>query len=237
MTCGIYKLKFYGTDSVYIGQSQNVEYRYSQHLNYLLRGVNSKKLQKAYSEFGTPVLEILLECGIDELDSAENEAIQIYDSFNRGFNSLAEARDIPRLVGEAHPGSKYTNEAIEAAFILLCDSVLTHKQISEMTGVSKNMVNHIAAGTCHAWLSKVHPDKYTTLIKNKPIAGNSAERGKVYPPIQDPNGNQYHITNLREFSRQHNLPYSSLNYLVNGKTKHVKNWVLVTEYKCKEHNE
>lgn len=228
MTCGIYKLIFNGTDQVYIGQSQNIEYRYSQHLNYLLRGNNSKKLQKAYSEFGTPILEILLECSVSELDELENTAIEIYDSFNNGLNSLESAGDIPRLVGEAHPGSKYTNEAIEAAFILLCTTKLTHKQVAEITGVSKNMVNHIAAGTCHAWLQELHPEKYAELIKNKPIAGTSLERGKMYPPIQDPQGTQYNIVNLREFSRQHNLPYSSLNYLVNGKAKHVKGWVLVT---------
>lgn len=228
MTCGIYKLKFNGTDKVYIGQSQNIEYRYSQHLSYLYRNANSKKLQQAYNEFGIPVLEIVLECNIEELDCAENEAIEIYNSYNNGFNTLEAAGDIPRLVGEAHPGSKYTNQAIEASFILLCDSQLTHKQIGEMTGVSKNMVNHIAAGTCHAWLQELHPKKYAKLIKNKPIAGTSAERGKTYPLIQDTQGNQYNIVNLREFSRQHNLPYSSLNYLVNSKTKHVKGWVLVT---------
>lgn len=228
MTCGVYKLNFNGINKVYIGQSQNIEYRYSQHLRYLLKGTNSKKLQQAYSEFGIPTVEVLLECSISELDEAETTAIEIYDSFNKGFNSLEVAGDIPRLVGEEHPGSRYTNEAIEAAFILLCTTKLTHKQIGDMTGVSKNMVNHIAIGTCHAWLQQIHPEKYAELIKNKPTAGTSAERGKTYPPIQDPQGTQYRISNLREFSRQHSLPYSSLNYLVNGKTKHVKGWTLVT---------
>ena len=224
MTCGIYKLNFRNTDKVYVGQSQNIEYRYTQHIGYLERGVNSKKLQEAYKTHGLPTLEIIRECILEELDDAENQAIEIFNAVDNGFNTLKEANSIPRLVGEKHPGAKYTNEAIEAAFLLLSEGILTHQQIADNTGVSKNMVNHIAAGTCHAWLSDIWHEKYSQLIANKPIAGTSKERGKIYPKVESPEGVEYTIDNLRGFAREHNIPYSSLNSLVNYRTNSVRGW-------------
>ena len=224
MTIGIYKLTFEGTDRVYIGQSQSIEYRYTQHLNYLKRDVSSKKLQEAYTKYGKPLLVILAECEKEELDSLEDEAIAVYNSFNDGFNSLENARDVPILVGEVHPGSKYSNAQITEAFLLLIESTYTHQQIAEKTGVSKNMVNHIAAGTCHTWLKTTFPEEYSKLIENKPMAGTSKERCKVYPLVKGPEGIIYLIDNLRKFSREHGIPYSSLNSLVNFRTKSTKGW-------------
>jgi hypothetical protein len=227
MTCGIYKLSFINTNKVYIGQSQCIEYRYKQHLNYLKRNTNSRKLQEAYAFYGAPTLEILVECTIKELDSLENEAIEIFNSVNNGFNSLNKAGDIPIFVGDKHPSSKYSNEQVSYAFKLLVEGMLTHQQISDKTGVSKNMINHIAAGTCHLWLKTIYPEEYNLLEINKPTAGNSKARGKKYPKVISIEGISYDIENLRAFSREHNIPYSSLNSLVNYRTNNVRGWTLV----------
>jgi hypothetical protein len=224
MTCGIYKLSFKDTNKVYIGQSQNIEYRYRQHLSAFRNGSNSKILQEAYATFGLPSIEVLIEANLSELDDLENNAIEVYESYSNGFNTQQSAGDIPRLVGEEHPGSKYSNYQIEHAFLLLCEKELTHAEIAIQSGVSKNMVNHIAVGTCHSWLSNIYPDEYERMLSLKPAAGDSNTRGKFYPTVVSPNGTLYNISNLRAFSREHNIPYSSLNGLVNQRTDNVRGW-------------
>lgn len=226
MTCGIYKLYFEGTYKVYIGQSEHIEYRYTNHIKTLKQGKAPKKLQEAYNYYGLPQLEILVEADKSELNDLENNAIQIYDSFRNGFNTQEFAEDVPILVGQEHPGSKYTDDQVEAAFKLLLEGALTHKQIAETVLISKNMVNHIAIGTCHRWLSVKYPEEYAKMLSNKGKHGNSLQRGNIYPNIVDPEGNSYTLENLRKFSREHDLPYTSLNNLVKGKVKHVRGWVL-----------
>lgn len=226
MTCGIYKLNFNGTNKVYIGQSENIESRYINHIRSFKQNKASKKLQKAYEEFGNPNLETLIECTKDELNDMENNAIQVYDSFHNGFNSQEFAEDVPVLFGENHPGSKYSNEQIEYAFSLLVTHEHTHQEVSDLTGISKYMINHIAIGTCHSWLSVKYPETYALFMKQKPKGGNSKDRGKSYPKVVSPEGIKYSIDNLRGFAREHDLPYSSLNSLVNGRTGHVRGWHL-----------
>lgn len=229
MTIGIYKLSFTGTNQVYIGQSQNIEYRYSQHLSYLKRGRNSKKLQIAYIKYGIPNMEVIVECSLEDLDSLENGAIEVYDSFNNGLNSLEEAGYMPILVGENHPGAKYSNEQIAAAFILLVNTELTHQQVADKTGISKNMVNHIAAGTCHVWLQQEFPEEFAMLASRKPKAGTSSERGVIHPKIMSPEGNVYTVDNIRAFGREHSLPYSSLVYFITGQRKNMRGWSIIIE--------
>jgi group I intron endonuclease len=226
MTCGIYKLNFTGTEKVYIGQSQNIQERYATHLRTLKNGTASKRLASAYNAYGLPGLEVLLECEKDELNSLESAAIDVYNSYLEGFNSTEFSEELPILSGEEHPGSRYSNTQVEQAFLLLVDKNLTHQKISEITGVSKYMINHIARGGCHLWLSDKYPEEHKALISAKPKAGDSLERGKVYPAVRSPDGVVYNIRNLREFSRTHNIPYSSLNGLVNRRTKQVRGWVL-----------
>ena len=75
MTCGIYKLNFNNTEKVYIGQSIDIESRFSKHKSALSRGVAAPKLQAAHTLYGIPNLEILTECAISELNSYEKETI------------------------------------------------------------------------------------------------------------------------------------------------------------------
>ena len=95
MTCGIYLLRFNGTKAVYVGQSINIEERYSSHIRYMRAKTTSHKLQYAYDTYGIPTLEILVECDKELLNETENEAIAIFNSVENGFNTLSNAEDLP----------------------------------------------------------------------------------------------------------------------------------------------
>jgi len=100
MTIGIYKLNFKGTDKVYIGQSKNIESRFNSHISALRAGYSTKKLLEAYNSFGTPTIEILCECRIEELNDFENETIEIYNAVDNGFNASYTAGNYPPNPGQ-----------------------------------------------------------------------------------------------------------------------------------------
>ena len=231
MSCGIYLLKFNGTDKVYVGQSVNIEYRYKKHIQALKRGTNSCKLQKEYSYSGEPYLEILLVCQASELNECENEAIQIYNSVNNGFN-IAEFADI-HGEGEKNPASKYSEQQIEQVFELLLDLSYKYKDIEEKTGVSLSTVRHVANLETHTWLQTKYPDKYGLLKsykgKLRQQSTNSAEqRGIVYPPIISTEGKEYVVTNVAAFAREHGLDSSSLSKVLKRIPRYLshKGWKL-----------
>jgi len=231
MSCGIYALKFKGTDKVYIGQSVNIEYRYKKHIQSLKRNSSNYKLQNAYNEYGIPKLDILVEINKEDLNSYENETIQIYNSVINGFN-IAEYADI-HSEGDKNPASKYSNEQIYKVFNLLLDLSYRYKDIELLTNVSISTIRHIANGEAHTWLKDKYPDNYKILESYKgslrqQATNSSYQKGITYPNIVSPSGQEYSITNVSAFAREHNLDPSSLRKVLTKTPKYLthKGWKL-----------
>lgn len=226
MTCGIYKLSFNGTDRVYIGQSHNIERRFAEHKKVLLSGLASIKLLEAYSLYGMPTCEILVECEEHELDLEEEAAIEVWDSYNNGFNSRTAATGGGYgSYGELNGRSKYTNLQIEQVFKLLLNKTSIPDIIS-ITKVAKGIIHGICGGTHHIWLRTKFPIEYSELMNRKyTTRGTAAQRNISYPTIIDTLGNEYdNISNVREFARLHNLDSGGLNRLLNGKANSHRGW-------------
>jgi group I intron endonuclease len=233
MSIGIYMLQFQGTNKVYIGQSKRLEDRYLDHIKNMRANKSSRKLQKAYEEYGVPNMEILCICNSSELDSIENEIIAACDSVENGFNTMNESGHISQLYGDACGNSKYSNSQIIEIFDLLVDFPdLTHSQITEITGIGRSVICDISIGNTHKWLEKEFPDKYKTLQNLK---GNrrknrrhALSRGISYPTIISPEGVEYNITSIRGFAREHDLNPNALGMVLrqsNGAASH-KGWKL-----------
>lgn len=229
---GIYILRFRGTDKVYIGQSINIENRFAAHCSKLRRGIGHKKLQIAYGLYGEPQLEVLMECLEEELDTLENEAIDIFNSVDYGFNICATAGGGCKLLGEDAGNSKYSNESIEQSFLLLVNkSGLTTPQISEITKVSKDTIYAISSGKVHLWLKDKYPIEYSILVSNKPTSrfgkGKTLkERGITYPKIISPEGIKYQVDNTSTFAKEHKLNNGHLVQVLKGQEKQHKGWRL-----------
>lgn len=71
MTSGIYKLTFSSGDT-YIGKSINIDTRWDQHRDKLIKGKGAKAMQRAYELYGFPMGEILFECHPDHIDIVES---------------------------------------------------------------------------------------------------------------------------------------------------------------------
>lgn len=229
----IYKIYFQGTNGVYIGQTIDFNRRKRVHLNMLRKGVGAKKLQDAFNTYGNPLFEVLLDnlTSQQELDQAENDAIEIYDSYNNGFNTQRFSRaGFSACYGELNGNSKFSNAEIVEFMRHMLDNPTTRlKTAADMFGMSFGTADEICRGIKHKWLAQAYPiehSKLLALVGTRSKAVTAKDLGIVYPPIQAPDGTIYEVTAVRQFAREHGLNNTSLCKVLNGKQKSHKGWTL-----------
>ena len=91
IVCGIYKITNQETGECYIGQAIDIAKRWKDHAKCGL-GVDTpanNKLYKAIQEYGiwSFTWELLEKCSKEDLNDKENFYIELYDSYNYGYNS------------------------------------------------------------------------------------------------------------------------------------------------------
>lgn len=230
MVTGIYKLNFPNTSKVYIGQSKCIERRFTIHLRNMLLGKSPKKLQEAYTLYGKPTYEILCESSIETIDSDELDAINIFDSVNNGFNTLAHQAGKNTNIGQEANTSQYTNDQYIEVFELLIDNNLFRREIAQITNVSIDVVKSIANLECHKWLKEVYPDKYC-ILENLNKVFNKYDNGAIRDTlgslyILSPDNKLMEVVSIRGFARIHNLIPQCLGKVLRGESKHHKGWTL-----------
>ena len=230
----IYKLSFCGTNQVYIGQTINPHIRFTKHLNLLKKNRGSKKLQEAYEKYGIPTYEIILDglTSQKELDAAEDEAIELYNSCHNGFNTHEKSRaGFAACYGELNGNSKFTNaEIVEFMRFMLDNRDIRLREAADLFSMSYVTADEICRGIKHKWLSEAYPEEHKDLlaIVGTRSKGRSAEElGIKYPTIYSPEGVSYQVTALREFARTHNLNNTCLCSVLHGKQKSHKGWSLI----------
>lgn len=235
MTIGIYSLYWGAQDLVYIGQSQNIEVRYKEHLALLKRFKHTNyKVQNAYNLYGTPTLKLLEECSIDRTNDAE-----IY--WTKEFDALGTCNGLciiePGTVGWGtnSNSSKYSRIQILKVFSLLYKADTSVPEIMCRTGVSKAVINDILSRASHLWLSSSYPEQYSLMgLRLRKVSNISKKLGKA-PIIVSPTGEQYAISSITEFCSAINIDNLCLSSKVRGfariidKTrKQYKGWKLLT---------
>ncbi len=80
---GIYKITNKNNGKVYIGQSNNVERRLSEHKQKRTQTIDNIINVLGVENFD---FEIVEECNQDDLDKKEKEYIEKYDSVSNGYN-------------------------------------------------------------------------------------------------------------------------------------------------------
>ena len=174
MSSGIYALYWESIDKIYIGKSIDLDIRKASHEYLMKKGKHfNYKVQEAFNNNGLPVFQILEFCLPSKLNELEISYISDYDSFSLGFN-LTKGGD--GSYGENHPGSKYSNQQIEEAFLLLYTRDTLHKDIAIVTGVSLDVIKAISRGYLHTWLSEKYPNEYKELLASVKSAHNSGEK-------------------------------------------------------------
>ena len=182
----IYKITNKVNKKVYIGQTTNNKGfvgRYNSKgigiervYNYYKRLEISKPtscnfhLMRSIEKYGFDSFEIIevLDYAFskDELDIKEIVYIDLYDCVNQGYNTLKGGYYTPMSKGENHNNSKYSNEQIIETKRLMCETKLTSREISEITGVDINSISVIRS--VQSW-SSVGEEYNEELIRQKEL--------------------------------------------------------------------
>jgi len=241
MSIGIYRLVFSGTTKCYIGQSVNIEKRYLQHIQSFKNRTATKKLIDAHTLYGLPTLEILVECEIIELNDNEELAISIFDAVNNGFNTYSSATETPYGKGLDAGNSKYTENELRQAYLLLDTQYsLTYQEISDKVGIPSYIVANLARGDSHEWLKLEYPEIAAYLASDTAKAvrrdisstaimtkNSASARGIQYPSLKHKDGRiASNIENMRQFARDNDLRANHLNEVVHRKRKSCGGWSL-----------
>jgi group I intron endonuclease len=222
MSVGIYRLIFKNTDKCYVGQTTSLETRLKSHIAIIKSGKGAVKLSSAFKDFGTPELEVLLECLKEDLDKYETEAIEIFNAVDNGFNTLRTGEEMPRPdnSGENNGSSKHTNEEVKKLFLDIY-SMLDKRpiEISKVLNIPITLVSVIINGINHTWLENEYPIEYANMLSKRGTRSNgksAKDRGIEYPIILSPNNEEHTVTNIRQFAMLNNLERGCLNRLLNG---------------------
>lgn len=237
---GIYKLNFTGTDKVYIGQSENIDRRFTDHIYKMKNGKASKKLMEAYTLFGPPIsYDVLCEIPVGSMDKDENDAIIIFDSVINGFNTFrTEGGTIRSQSGLSHYNSKYSKRVILKVFSLLYRTTISYAGIAIRTNTNKYLIANIAAGA-HIWLKDEYPAQYSQMQLAK-LARAKLNIKSLHnttgssPVLRSPTGDLHEVHNISDLCRNHqdlakNLVSSRSNIakVIKGSKKSHLGWVLV----------
>ena len=211
MTIGIYALYWECSDSIYIGQSKNIEYRYTEHI----RGLNTNKhynhkVQTEFNKYGIPELNILVQnIDVEQLDNLE---IALIREFDNTLNITLGGNGVRGISGELHHNSKYSNNIIEDIFIkYLANRILTYKEISALCNIPDHILEQIGSGYHHTWLKDKYPKEYNDMLKSKEI--------KLLGPF-----GQVSTTDIQKICKEYNLDPSTMYKVIAGKRKSHKGW-------------
>lgn len=207
MTIGIYALYWEEQDLIYIGQSQNIEARFKEHLYKLKNNKHTNyKVQNTFDLYGEPQLNILETCGLDKLNNLEIFYTKEFDSINNGLN-IVEAGNVG--FGTNSNASKYSKIQILKVFSLLYKTSLSYHSISGKTKVSTVTISDISKGRSHTWLQEKYPNKYISIEGNNILRFKNKNIVTDYPILLSPDGKEYLVkSSLTDFCKEHN----SLNH-------------------------
>lgn len=139
---GIYKITNLINNKCYIGQSVDINRRFSNHKSYKLKN-SDYPLYQAFRKYGIEnfSFEVIEECSIAALDEREIYWIDYFDSYYHGYNQTTGGNS-----GNKNNVIKISKEDIELIYYLLMYSPLSQKEIAEMFEVGQDTISEINHG-------------------------------------------------------------------------------------------
>lgn len=164
MTIGIYSLYWESCGLTYIGQSVEVETRWSAHRRLLLRKQHYNwKIQSTYDKYGDPEYLLLQESQEPSLDALEKFWVSSVPEF---FLLNIQEPGTQTGSGTKNPNSKHSTIKILRIFIYLYKYGYSQPKVSRLTKVPRGTISHIACGKAHKWLQAFWPQEYKAMLSN-----------------------------------------------------------------------
>lgn len=130
--CGIYRFVNTINGKSYVGRSVNLRHRYIEHIGLLKKGIEPcTALNNAWKKYGQDafIYEVVCLCEPNELNQKEEEYIELYDSFNNGYNCTKG--------GSGMLGYHHTDEAKEKIGVAFRGKKLSEEHKKKMSEVQK----------------------------------------------------------------------------------------------------
>jgi group I intron endonuclease len=188
---GIYKITNKNDGKVYIGQSENIERRLSEHKQKRNETIDDYINVLGVENFD---FEIIEECDLDELDNKEQEYIMKYDSRENGYN--IQNGGFNNSQGEGNGRAKLTEKDI----VFIRESYANHLSPSKIyeehfkDKITKSQFQGVWQG--RSWTS-IMPEVYTTENKQYYISGQCKTRA-LLTNEEVMKYRQYYVNHTRE---------------------------------------
>ena len=147
MSCGIYKITNLINNQCYIGQSINIEKRWTQEKRRAFKDNDldyNTLLSQAFRKYGVEnfSFEILEECQKEELDEKEIYYISKYNSYFNGYNQTTGGQ----FSSGYNTCVKISKEDLLKIYDLLQNSSISQNDIAKQFNVGKDVISTINHG-------------------------------------------------------------------------------------------
>ncbi len=224
MTIGIYSIYWEKPDLIYIGQSEDIERRFKEHIRKMRTQTHfNYKVQNAYNVYGIPEFSILETSNIEDLDTLEVYWVNEFDSIHKGLNINEPGTQGGS--GVNHPSAKYSRFKYLRIFARLYKGILSIQEISYIEKVPYSIVAHICKGDSHKWLEEEYSEKYKLMIASALKRKSNNTRGGRKSYIEEygeplklihKDGSILYIYNITQDCKKYNLSQSAISALISG---------------------
>lgn len=238
--CGIYCIENLINGKKYIGQSVNIERRFSQHKSLLNNNKHENEyLQRSWNKYGSDVFSfyILCECNECNLDDEERHYIAIFDSTNEnnGFNNESggcinkhASERTKEKVSKANKGRRHTEEAKRKMSESRKGHYISEENLRKLVdgrkaaGFSADGLKRLSEFNKGKILSEETKNKISESLKGivrseetkKKMSDNHANKHRVFCPQL----NEYFET-MTDVYEKYGIPRSNIDKCIKGERK------------------
>ena len=167
MSCGIYKITNLINNHSYIGQSINIQDRWSKEK---LRAFSSPSdpqynnpLSRAFRKYGIEnfSFEIIEECSKENLDEREKYYIKFYNTYFNGYNATTG--------GQGNPNNcvKISQEQLLEIYDLLQNSTIKQSDIAKLYDIGQDVISTINQGKSRKMDGYEYPLRKSLKVQSK----------------------------------------------------------------------
>lgn len=225
----IYKITNRINGKSYIGQSNNCNRRFQQHI----RGDHCISLiHLAIKKYGIQNFDLtILEHEIEDYNEKEQFWIEYYKTNNRnyGYNILAGGENPPVLTGEDSSLAKISNKTFHEIEKMIQNSKLSFFEIAQRYNLSESYISQINRGIVRRTPNLIYPLRpaQNLLIKEQTIDRIIHELTYTHLPIEHiakkygiSNSSIYRVNNGERYKR------NDINYPIRNRNSKISNWML-----------
>ena len=168
----IYKITNAINGKMYIGQTNNITRRFTEHKNKDYGSDQNKILYKAFDKYGLEnfVFEVIEET--ENYNEREQYWIRELNTLTpHGYNMTLGGDNPPVFHGEDHHNCSHLTEIIKVIKYLLQNSTISTKEIAKITNYNVSSINRINNGEIWFDKAEVYPLRKENTLQNKQERG------------------------------------------------------------------